>query len=316
MMAQKLRGVIAATPTPIRNDLSIDTELLIDHCRWLLGPGGCDGVNLLGTTGEATSFSIEQRLATMNAIASAKLPLDRMMVGTGASALQDAVSLTAAARDLGFAGALLVPPFYYKGIDGGALADFVETLLNRAGTNGLRLYLYHIPQNTGVPYPLETVARLRDKFPETIVGLKDSAGDIANSRQLAAGLVDFDVFPGSEATLGEARQSHFAGCISATTNITGALARKAWLNPESDEGLGALIDAAAIRAALATLPLVCSVKWAVSDLRGIRSWNRPHTPLRPLSAVEVEGLAAALGKVGYYTLKSMHHAAIPAAVNG
>ena len=101
-----LRGVIAAAATPLGNNLSIDLDHLVRHCRWLLGEGGCDGVNLLGTTGEATSFSIEGRITAMRAVEGAGLPLDRFLVGTGAAALGDAVRLTAEAKALGFAGAL------------------------------------------------------------------------------------------------------------------------------------------------------------------------------------------------------------------
>ena len=133
---KKLHGVIAATPTPLKPDMSIDIERLIGHCRWLLGDGGCDGINLLGTTGEATSFSVEQRIAAMRAVAASGLPLQRMMVGTGASALADAVALTSAARELGFNGALLLPPFYYKGIDAESLADYVGEVIGRAGQSG------------------------------------------------------------------------------------------------------------------------------------------------------------------------------------
>ena len=94
----KLQGVIAAVATPLSNSLTIDHNRLASHCRWLLGQGGCDGINLLGTTGEATSFSAAARIAAMQAIARSGLPLDRFMVGTGAAALEDAVRLTAEAK--------------------------------------------------------------------------------------------------------------------------------------------------------------------------------------------------------------------------
>src|SRR5262245_48220295 len=114
MPRKRLTGILAAAATPLRKDCSIDLQGLIRHGRKLLGPGACDGFVLFGTTGEATSFSVAQRLAAMNALAASDLPLDRILVGTGASALADAVRLTRAARDRGFAGALLLPPFYYK----------------------------------------------------------------------------------------------------------------------------------------------------------------------------------------------------------
>ena len=201
-----LRGVIAASPTPLRDDLTIDFDRLVEHCGWLLGPGKCDGINLLGTTGEATSFSLDARLAAMRAVASADLPLGRIMVGTGAAALDDAVKLTVAARELGYAGALLLPPFYYKNVDQEALLAYVDAILARVGGDGLRLYLYHFPQNSGVPYAIDTVARLLERFPHTLAGLKDSSGDPAYSTELVRRLAGFSVFPGSEASLAEAAE--------------------------------------------------------------------------------------------------------------
>ena len=86
---------------------------------------------MLGTTGEATSFSLEQRKAVMSAYKAAGLPLDRLMVGTGAAATADAVALTRHAADLGFAGALILPPFYYKGVPDDGLAAYIDTIVRR-----------------------------------------------------------------------------------------------------------------------------------------------------------------------------------------
>jgi len=301
-MCKRLHGVIAAAATPLRADLSIDTDRLIAHCRWLLDAGGCDGINLLGTTGEATSFSLEQRLAAMQAVAASGVPLARMMVGTGAAALQDALRLTAAAADLGFAGALLLPPFYYKGIDAESLADYVGAVVAGAATRQLPLYLYHIPQNTGVPFPVEVVARLRDRHRDILVGLKDSSGDLAYSRELARRLPGFDVFPSSEGSLVELRRSGFAGCISATTNVNGAIARQGWLQPDTEAGRQAVAEAVAIREALGRFPLVASVKWALSDMKRDSAWALPSPPLRALSGIEQAALRVALDATAYRRL--------------
>lgn len=233
----KLKGVIAAAATPLAADLSIDLHRLVSHCRSLLGEGGCDGINLLGTTGEATSFSVGQRIEAMRAVAKGRLPLDRFMVGTGAAALEDAVRLTAEAKALGFAGALLLPPFYYKGIGADGLVGYVDTLVRRVGAEGLNLYLYHFPANSGVPYSADVVSRLRDMLPDTLVGLKDSSGDLDYSADLVRRLPGFDVFPSAEASLGRAAELGFAGCISATANVTGRFAQaagavRARLNPK------------------------------------------------------------------------------------
>ena len=114
--------MIAAVATPVSRDGSPDTTRTTKLARNILDNGG-DGLNVLGTTGEATSFSLEERKRVMTAYRDAKLPLDRLMVGTGAAATADAVAPTKPAAELGFAGALLLPPFYYKGVpDDGLVA--------------------------------------------------------------------------------------------------------------------------------------------------------------------------------------------------
>lgn len=289
-----LSGVIAAAATPVREDLSIDIEHLVEHCRWLLDAGGCDGVNLLGTTGEATSFSTEQRIAAMRAIARAGLSLDRFMVGTGAAALDDACRLTAEAMSLGYAGALLLPPFYYKGLDPDGVVAYVEALIGRVGAANLRLYLYHFPANSGVPYTPEIVARLRRAHPEQVLGLKDSSGDLAYSAGLARDLPGFAVFPSAEAALGRAAELGFAGCISATANVTGPFARIAWSGTDPTARQAALDNAVGIRAIVARYPLVASVKAALAHLTGREEWARTMPPLTALTQGQKAELAAAL----------------------
>ncbi|MGO4834813.1 dihydrodipicolinate synthase family protein, partial [Rhizobiaceae sp. 2RAB30] len=263
---------------------------------WLLEAGGCDGINLLGTTGEATSFSVEQRFAAMRAIALSGLPLSRFMVGTGAAAFEDACRLTAEAKALGFAGALLLPPFYYKGIGADALVDYVTAVVDRVGRDGLPLYLYHFPGNSGVPYTPDAVARLRDRFPDTLKGLKDSTGDLDYSGGLARALPGFDVFPSAEAAIGRAAELGLAGCISATANVTGPFAQAAFTGKTQAEREAGLAEAVRIRAEIAKFPLVAAVKEALVLVLGDAAWRRLMPPLTPLAAGEGEALANALAK--------------------
>src|SRR5215831_17263928 len=114
MTKSGLQGVIAAVATAIEANGEPDCARSTALARFLLD-NGCDGLNVLGTTGEATSYALAQRRAVMNAYQAAGLPLDRMMVGSGAAAIADAVALTRHAAELGFGGALVLPPFYYKG---------------------------------------------------------------------------------------------------------------------------------------------------------------------------------------------------------
>src|SRR3954452_15345696 len=128
MAKASLSGVIAAIATAVDAQGQPDCARSTALARYLLD-NGCDGLNVLGTTGEATSFSLEQRKAVMTAYKDAGLPLDRLMVGTGAAATADAVALTRHAAELGLAGALILPPFYYKGVPDDGLAAYIDTIV-------------------------------------------------------------------------------------------------------------------------------------------------------------------------------------------
>lgn len=291
-----LKGVIAATATPLNNDLTIDLDGLVAHCANLLDKGGCDGINLLGTTGEATSLSLEQRLEAMRTIASSGLPLSRFMVGTGAAAFDDAVKLTAAAKELGFAGALLLPPFYYKGIDADALVAYVTAVVEGVGADGLVLYLYHFPANSGVPYGADAVKRLRDRFPGTLKGLKDSSGDLDYSAGLARDHPGFDVFPSAEAAIGKASELGFAGCISATANVTGPFAQAAFTGKSDRDKAAGLAEAVRIRGEISKFPLVAAIKETLALMSGDRGWRRLMPPLMGLSGSQSAALGTTLAQ--------------------
>ena len=154
MADSKLRGVIAAIATPVDEAGAPDIARATKLARFLLD-NGCDGLNVLGTTGEATSFSLEQRKRVMTAYKDAGIPIDRLMVGTGAAATADAVALTRHAAELGFAGALVLPPFYYKGVPDDGLAAYVDTIVQATAATPIPIYLYHYPALSGLPWHVD-----------------------------------------------------------------------------------------------------------------------------------------------------------------
>lgn len=293
MTDRPLRGVIAATPTPVLPDFSPDAQRLLWHCAALL-EGGCDGINLLGTTGEANSFSIALRLELMRAVAQSKLPMHRFMVGTGVCSLRESVQLTQAAADLGFGGALVLPPFFYPGLSPEALTAYVNHLIQLTDRPHLPIYLYHIPQNTGIGWPLEAIRSLKRSHPRVLAGLKDSSGDISYSRSVVQAVEDFDVFPSSEATLATAHADGFAGCISATTNITAADSQLAWKLQGTPESERHAARASGQRNLLARTQLVASVKAALACRYRDDEWLRMCPPLLPSSAQEAQDLGREL----------------------
>jgi len=292
MSPTKLRGVIAAIATPVDAAGTPDTARATKLARHLLD-NGCDGLNVLGTTGEATSFSLDERRRVMTAYRDAGLPMDRLMVGTGAAAVADAIALTRHASDLGFAGALVLPPFYYKAVPDDGLAAYVDSIVRATAATPIPIYLYHFPQQSGLPWHVRLVSRLLDAHGSRIVGLKDSSGDMAYAREAAAIGKSFDVFPSTEAVLLDARAGAFAGCISATANLNADLCQRAWAKGDQS----ALAAAVTIRKLFDNKPLVSGVKALLAHIHGDPALARVKPPLAPFSAADRAGVIAGYDQV-------------------
>jgi 4-hydroxy-tetrahydrodipicolinate synthase len=283
----KLQGVIAAIATAVRTGGMPDCERSTALARFLLA-NGCDGLNVLGTTGEATSLSADQRMAVMSAYRAAGLPMDRLMVGTGAAALADAIALTRHAAELGFSGALLLPPFYYKGVPDEGLIAYIETIVKATAATPIPLYLYHFPAQSGLPWHVGLIKRMLEAYGDRIAGLKDSSGDMAYAREVADVAAGFKVFPSTEAALMEAREGTFAGCISATANLNADLCAQAWRTGDA----AVLEDAVAIRKLFDGRPLVPGVKALLAHIHGDPTWAWVQPPLFGYSRSEKTELAA------------------------
>ncbi len=270
-----LRGVIAAIPTPVTSEGEPDLPRFLKLAETLLAKG-CDGLNICGTTGEATSLSVAQRLGVMRAAAES-LPTDRLMVGTGAAALADAIELTKAAGGLGFRAALLLPPFYFKGVSVEGLVSFFTRVLD---ASGIGIYLYNFPQLTGLPFKPDLVRALVKARPGRVLGMKDSSGDLAYARSIGNLGLGLDIFPSSEAVLLEARAGAFAGCISATASLSADSCAAAWTTGDAD----AHAHACAVRTIATAGPLIPRIKAALaaeledSDLAHVLP---PHQQLTP-----------------------------------
>jgi len=280
-LTNTLSGVIAAVATPIDESGAPDLKRAVNLARYLLN-NGCDGLNVLGTTGEATSFSLDERKGVMDAYKANGLPLHRLMVGTGAAAVSDAVALTRHAAELGFGGALVLPPFYYKGVPDDGLVTYIDALVKATERKPIPIYLYHFPAMSGLPWHITLIGRLLDSFSSRIVGLKDSSGDMGYARSAAAISKTFAVFPSTEACLSEARSGVFAGCISATANVNADLCARAW-----GQGDAVALDAAvAIRKLFDGKPLVSGVKALLAHIHGDAGLARVKPPLAPFSAAD------------------------------
>lgn len=218
MTSSPIRGVLVPILTPFNDDMTVATDLYVAHARRLLDQG-CAGLVPFGTTGEALSVGIDERIAAIRTLVDAGVDPGLMIPGTGLSNVADTARLSRACLDMGCAGVMTLPPFYYKGVSEEGLHRHFVQLIEAIGEDA-RVFLYHIPPIAIVGIPVTLAARLHAEFPEQVVGIKDSSGEWDNTRALL-GVDGLIVYPGSELPLVEALELGAPGCISATANLNG-----------------------------------------------------------------------------------------------
>lgn len=274
-----MRGIIAAVPTPVEWTGVPLRALFVDHCLWALDHG-CDGLNVLGSTGEAASFDAATRRDVMG-WAAAACPLDRLMVGTGSPSLSETITLTRHADELGYRVALVLPPFYYKPVSDEGLIDWYMALHAALGQHRIRIFFYNYPQMTGLAIPVSVISELARRAPARFAGIKDSSGDLDYARAVVAANPALHVFPSSETVLPRALQDGFAGCISATVNITAPLCARLWaMGDDAPPGLGDEIVRQ--RTVFAGPTLVPAIKHMLAKRTGDRRWRNTLPPFLPL----------------------------------
>ena len=287
------KGIYAAVSTPVDQDFNIDTGLLLDHCNWLL-ENGCAGLAPLGTTGEANSLATPQRRELIATMAEGGLPMDKTIIGTGSTSFNDAIELSEIALDAGANGLLMLPPFYYKSPADEGLFRFFAKIAEALGGKSPRIFLYHFPQMSAVPFTLDMVRRLRESFPGVFVGMKDSSGDFENTKMFIEAFPGFEAFSGSEVFTAANLKIGGWGCISATTNITAPVvaARLSETDPDAQAELDLKVNA--LRDAIASISNVSGTKGALSAFRACPGWARTLPPNVDLGKEEASRLAATL----------------------
>lgn len=295
---KKVSGVLAAVPTPFDSDFEPDFDLFMEHCEWALAEG-CNGLNVLGSTGEANSQSAQVRAEIMQAVAATSLRNHALMVGTGTPALGDTIELTALAAGLGFDAALILAPYYYVPVSDDGLFDYFSCVINAISDSDIGIYLYNFPQMTGITFSPQLVGRLIEAYPNHMRGMKDSSGDLEYAQHMSStyGAV-FDVFPGSEAPLPDAVKYGYAGCVSASVNATAALAARIWQHRDAPAEQD-VIKLRALRAEIQSVPMAAAVKTLVAQRTGDAEWLRMLPPLSELNAADRSKIEAVGRQLGF-----------------
>jgi 4-hydroxy-tetrahydrodipicolinate synthase len=294
---RRFSGVLVPALTPFEPSLEPAAERFVGFCRWLLAEGA-NGLAVFGTTSEANSLGIDERQALLERLIASGIPADRLMPGTGLPSLADTVALTRHAVAAGCGGVLVLPPFYYKGVSDDGLFAFYAGVIERVADRRLQLYLYHIPQVTGVPLGLALVERLAAAYPDTVVGIKDSSGDWENTKAILRACPQLATFPSSESRLLEGLGLGAAGCISASANVNVRMIRAlidGWPGPAAEALHG---EVSAVRAALEKRPLIPALKGVFAVATGEPAWGVLRPPLAPMAREAVATLVDELRAAG------------------
>jgi 4-hydroxy-tetrahydrodipicolinate synthase len=291
-------GVNAAVLTAMNDDLSVDIDRTARHCAWLLA-NGCNGLGVLGTTGEANSLGIGERLSVMEGLAERGIPATAMLPGTGTPALTDTVLLTRRAEELGCRGVLLLPPFFYKNPSDDGLFAYISEVIQRAGGD-IRLYLYHIPAQSAVPFGLDLVGRLLRAYPGKVKGIKDSSGDFANTRAYVDHFAcdGFEVYCGDDGALHALLQAGGAGCITAAANVGSTVSAQVVRHWDREDGAAAQVTLSAIRQAVTSAAMIPALKALVARHTGDPSWRNIRPPNLPLPIGEAAKVFAVFDAIG------------------
>ena len=280
-----ISGVFSAALTPVRKDLSINQDLYLRHCQFLMRQGH-DGLAIFGTTGEANSFSIKEKKDTLEFLLSNRIDPKILIPGTGSSSLNDAIEMTKHAASYKVKAVLLLPPFYYKNVSDEGVLNYYRHIIEKVGINEMQYILYHIPQNSYVPINFKIIEILLKLYPKNIVGLKDSSGDSDRMMKVIKYFDNFAVFCGHDSLALNVVKRGGAGAITAGTNVCGKLLSFIIKNYKNENQINnfselqkLLIE---IRQVITSHEPISLMKAYFSIVDNISEWNNVLPPLKKI----------------------------------
>ncbi len=215
----KIKGIFAASMSILDQNLSLDVKNTILHAENLIDQG-CHGVVLFGSTGQAQLISVGEKINLLNKLSTSKYK-DKYIIGSGLNSLGETINLMKISTSLGFNKFLIMPPAYYKYGDAEVI-NFYTKIVEKIPE--AKIILYNFEKLCGYKFSIECVKELVDKFPNQIIGVKDSTYNLFEKLNIK----NFSVLPGSELKLIKGLELGCTGIITATCNATAALARKVY----------------------------------------------------------------------------------------
>lgn len=281
-------GIYAAALVPLKDDLSCDFKELKAHCDDLI-ERGCHGIALFGTTGEGASFSVSERIEALQRLVASGFDPAKIILANGGSCLPDTVALTRAALDCGCAAVLIVPPCFYKNVSEKGVIAFYREVIRQTADPRLKVILYHIPQNSGVPITLNVIESLLKEFPDIVVGLKESEGTLSYAKEVMEKFPELQVFVGNEKQIVEAVRYGGAGSICGIANLYPELIVSLYQegSPAQEQEIDNVFQA------LKGYPFIPAAK-SVMEMRRGGNWRAVRPPLSALAAEETIPLSSSI----------------------
>jgi|TARA_B100001971_G_scaffold78353_1_gene72213 4-hydroxy-tetrahydrodipicolinate synthase len=218
---EQIKGIFAASLSLLDKNLALDVKNTIKHAENIID-NGCHGVVFFGSTGQSQLISLSEKIQLINHLPNSKYK-EKFIIGTGLNSLSDTINLMKISKTLNFDKFLIMPPAYYKYGDEDVI-NFYTRIINEIGE--CNIILYNFEKLSGYKFSIDCVEKLADKFPKQIVGVKDSSYNLYENLKIN----NFSVMPGSESKLLKGLELGCSGIITATTNVTSALAREVYDN--------------------------------------------------------------------------------------
>jgi len=282
----KISGTYCASLTPVNEDCSINKKLYLSHCQNLLNQK-LDGLAVFGTTGEANSFNVDEKIEALQFLIENNIDAKNLLPGTGQCSIKDTVRLTKICSSLNVKAVLVLPPFYYKNVTDEGVINYFRRVVEEVNDNNLKYILYNIPKVSGVSISFDMIEKLIKLFPNNIVGMKDSSGDLDNMLKIIKYFNNFSLFSGSDSLALRVCKHGGAGAITATANISGKLLSFIVNNCHKKseiENFNLFQDLQVkIRETLFTHEQISALKAYLSIQEKNEGWNRVNPPLQKIS---------------------------------
>jgi 4-hydroxy-tetrahydrodipicolinate synthase len=285
-----IKGIYAASLSVINKNLSLNIDKTIKHAENIIDYG-CHGVVFLGSTGQSQLISLSEKIQLINELPRSKYK-ERFIIGTGSNSLIDTIALMRVSMNLGFSKFLIMPPAYYK-YDDNDVINFYSKIINEL--KECRIILYNFEKLCGYKFSINCIEKLVSKFPNQIVGVKDSSYNLYENLKIE----NFSILPGSESKLIKGLKLGCTGIITATCNVTANLSRKVFddFNLGQENNLNELL--CNVRNEFDNYNLISALHsyFSIKD----KIYQNLIPPLRLLNSIDNERFIANLSNMNFST---------------